>query len=326
MKHIIHSYHPKFSGGIGDFIRGSIELHKICKKNNIFLHIDWSKHTIGSYVNNFSKTPDYDSNYILDIEEITLRRISKNNNEPINEQFKKTLFDIIKIINEEKSSNHIGISSYFMDFDYSVDLLEQIKNYQIQTQTTNLLKKNINTSYLIKKEHQKIINKTQNYGTIHFRLGDRQTLVNLKKSLEKIPQSMLNNANLKEIEHDFDFLYFLIERNLEDNNLSKIILLSDCNKFKKYVSQKNNSKIIITHFDSVHSSCKPGLLKYTKAYSHSFSDNQAYCLALDLECLINSKINISYSIYSWGSGFTIWPSKIFNVPLKAYRIETYHYD
>ena len=248
---IINTYHTNFGGGIGDFLRGSVHLHSLCKKYDINFSIDWKYHTIGKYISS-SEQSSYNMDYILDVEKLAFKQ---KNNRPFNNRLKSIINLIAEKTTQTKpdNKNPVLMSSYYLDI-YGDNPLQKILSYDIPDDTKNFLKNNLIVCEKIKTKHKKTINKIQDYGTIHFRLGDRQTLPNFQKTSEKIPQNILNNYNLREIEHDFDFLYFLIERNLEDNNLSKIILLSDCNKFKKYVSQKNNSKIIITHFDSVHSS------------------------------------------------------------------------
>jgi len=313
---MVHSYHPKFSGGIGDFLRGSIYLSNICHKENIDFYIDWKPHIMGKFLSNPRTVPDYDSEYVLDIEEITLKKIKqeKLTQQPLNILCKNTIDDIIK---EQKKlpEETLAISSFYLDIDYE-NARQSIKDYDIPLHSKMLLQKSLRPHINIKNAYKKNIGNKDHYGTIHFRLGDRQTLPNINQCLDNIPQSIKNNSNLRCVEPDFEFIYFLIKRNLKQNNLDYIVLLSDSNELKKYIAKENNNKIIIPHYNSNHSCQSPGLLKYTKAYSHDFSYDQARWGALDLEILINSQKNISYSIYQWGSGFSVWPSKIFDIPIE----------
>ena len=322
MVQIIHTYHNDFSGGIGDFLRGSIYLYKLCQKHNIQMHIDWKNHKIKKYINSDINDIKYDLDIIFDIEELTMKS-KLYQHLPYASRQKEIINHIFDQILTSTQYDTIPISSFYLDIydDLHIPTIDRIKNYFIPEHTKKYLQKNMTISGSVKSLHKKKL-KNKKYGTIHFRLGDKHTLPNINKEFASLPQPIKDNFNLKHFDHDYDYLYYLIQKNIKKNNFEHIVVLSDSNDFKKYVKKKNNTKIIIPHFQSNHSSLSPGLLKFSN-YKNTNSDVQLKNIALDIETLINSQKNISYSIYTWGSGFSIWPSKIFNIPLEAYQITPY---
>lgn len=314
--HIVQSYHNGFSGGIGDFLRGSVYLHKICKENGIKLSLDWSNHTIGKYIKNERPLKEYSLDYVLDIEELAIKNQTKLS---WNEKVSNTLNTIIKEIVQNNYKDPIIVSSFYIKIYNNASTIQQFKDYVIPDETKKLIQNNMVMCDSVKEKHKSILS-SQNYGTIHFRLGDRKTLPNIKNQYNSLPNDIKNNYNLSEFNYDYDYLYSLITNTLHRHSFDKLVLLSDCNSFKKYISEKNNNKILIPHYNSVHSAVSPGLLKYSD-YKHDHTDHQIENTALDLQILTNSKKNISYSCYIWGSGFSIWPSKIFDIPLEAYQLQ-----
>lgn len=314
--HIIHSYHPGFSGGIGDFLRGSCYLHNLCKENGIKLSISWKYHILGKFISAQSIL-NYKINHVLDVEELALKQ--KNDI-----QFHHRLKNIVHyIVDETKNlkpddNNPVVMSSFYLDI-YGESPLEQILNYSFSDDTKTFLQNNVVICDRIKKRHQSLI-KSDFYGTIHFRLGDRHCLPKLNDQFDDLPEMVKSNYNLKTFDHDYDYLYYLIQKNLRKNDFEYLVLLADCNEFKKHVADQKNNRIIIPHYNSNHSASAPGLLKQFSKYNSQYSSVHAEDTSLDISLLTGSIKNISYSVYSWGSGFVIWPSKIFNVPLEAYHL------
>ena len=314
---IVHTYHPKFSGGIGDFLRGSIYLHRICKEKGMTLYIDWSKHPIGQYISGSQNIPEYDLKYVLDVEKITLKSIKNfGSNRPAYKRYRDTTHHIIdSMMVSTDTQDVVPISSFYLDIDYETNTLQSVKDYIISEDCAIFLQNSIRISEDVKKASTQVVNNNKNYATIHFRLGDRHSLPNLVESLNDIPESIKTNYNLQQFNHNYEFMQDIINRFVKNNNYDYVVILSDSNDFKEYVrSHSIDHRILISHLNSNHSASKPGLLKYTKLYSNDFSSEHAASLAIDLDLLINSKHNVSYSVYSWGSGLSIWPSKIFNIP------------
>lgn len=304
---LIHSYHQGFSGGVGDFLKGSVYLHKLCKKHNIPMLIDWSLHPINKYISGSSKCK-YNKNYILDIEELSFK--SRNDSKTIIDN----IFDQIKTTND--TNVNVVVSSFYLDIDINQNTIAQILNYPIVYDTKKLLQDHLIVSEDIKKLHQKIL-KDKTYSVIQFRLGDNHTLPEIAQ--QELPNYIKDNYNLKSFNHDYDYLYYLIQKQIRFNNYSNIVILSDSNDFKEYVKNQKNKKIVVTHYNSRHCQPTPGLLKFSH-YINTPSAKNIKHTALDVYTLINSKKNISYSAYGWGSGFSIWPSKVFDIPCEAYQI------
>lgn len=315
---LIHAYHQAFSGGIGDFLRGSIYLHQLCKYNKIPMYIDWNNHQIGKYIGSHKPQviPKYSLEYVLDIEELALKSPGYKHLE-FSIRMEKIISFILDSISNSSNDN-VVMSSFFLDIYSSNNPLQKILKYKIHKTTKKYIQNNMHICKSIKKLQSKIC-RHKEYGTIHFRLGDRHTLAQIDEKIDSLPDKIKNNYNLMSVDHDYDYLYHLILQHIENNNFNHILLLSDSNDFKRYVYQHKNKKIIIPHYQSNHAASGPGLLKFSD-YKNEYSDDHAKHTAIDLEILINSQKNITYSIYNWGSGFSIWPSKIFNIPLEAFHL------
>jgi len=312
--HIIHSYHPGFSGGIGDFLRGSVYLYNKCKENNIKLSLSWKYHPISRFL--CSSCPiRYSLDYILDIQDIAIKHSSDMF---FHERLQQINEYIIQTIKQENNKDPVIMSSFYLDI-YDGNPLENIVKYPLSEEAKKFFQKNIIISDKIRLLKNKIIPDNQDYATMHFRLGDMHTLPNIQEQLTNIPENIKSNYNLHNFNVDYDYLYYLIQKNIRNNNFKYIVLLSDSNDFKKHVALQNNNKILITHYDSCHSSIRPGLLKES-GYKNTTKESQYEATVLDLYMLINSSKNISYSNYAWGSGFSIWPSKIFDIPLEAHYL------
>ena len=75
-----------------------------------------------------------------------------------------------------------------------------------------------------------------------------------------------------------------------------------------------NKQIHIIHEKSTHTSYAPSTLTLTDFQNQDIEDEKLLYTALDVKILSESKNNVSYSVYDWGSGFVYWISKIFDVP------------
>lgn len=310
MQSIIHSYHNTFSGGIGDFLRGSIHLYKQCKEDNLNMSIDFRHHPVGEFI--YSDCQDkYDSTSIFDIEKITV-----NSSETLNViGWENKIEKVLEILwNNSPDSKPLILATYYIDVSKNANFLHSIKNYVLSEDCQLFFQKQINFS----KEVEEMFSELQlsNYSVIHYRLGDRHTLKDLPPDL---PKEIHNNYNLHKFNHDYNLYYATIEKYLDDHSYDSIVVMSDSNHFKKFVQNKNNDKIKVVHLQSCHTSNNPGLLKYT-TYAQTLKRDELLHTALDLKILTQSKESITYSSYLWGSGFVTWISKIFNVPVTVKHI------
>lgn len=309
MSDIIHCYHKNFSGGIGDFIKGSVYLYSQAIKYGMSIDIDWKYHPIGQYIYSGCKQK-YNPRYIIDIED--LQFTNKNRN-----AMEYWIQNILDSVAQDKDLRPATISSWYSKLDSynDNDRVNYINKYQIGNRCKQIIRNKIRFTKKINLlfEEQKL----KNYGIIHFRLGDRHTLPKINESIETYDSVVSENYNLKEFDHDYDYYYYLIKKEKRKNNLENIIVMSDSNDFKKFINEESKHKkgISVLHFNSGHTANQPGLLKYTNFKKEVTKDQYKYT-ALDLKIIMNSFKNISYSCYNWGSGFVIWPSKLCDIPLK----------
>ena len=314
MPKLVNSYHTEFSGGIGDFLRGSIYLHNRCQQNNIDFDIDFSCHPISEFIfSNYDQS--YDTEFILDIEHLYLMR--NNGKSPPNwiAEIEKVLNFIF--LNMEQTKEDIIVSSYYIEVLKQPNFLNHIQNYIVPISTKHYLQQNIKFS----DEVNSLFNALQldDYSVFHYRMGDRSTLQNLSKELHTLPISIQTNYNLKEFQHDYLLYYLNIEQYIAKNNINTLIVMSDSNEFKQFINEQNNPKIKTIHTLSTHTCPSPGHLRYS-SFKQELSRDQLLHTALDIKLLTQSKQNVSYSSYAWGSGFVTWISKIYDIPVKIEHI------
>lgn len=291
---IIQSYNKNFSGGLGDFLRGAIFIYRNYKKD---FFVDFKHHPISSWLeNNNESEEEYEENEIINLD------VSVNKNEIKNK--------IEKILVENKkqyvSSNYFNLNNN----EKEITLSEKEKFFFRNCFGFNKVKKEYN---LLLEKH-----KLEDYKVVHFRLGDIELL---KKEPEEIKKNILNQK-LYSYEYLYDlispkkklyeYLYFKLIKN------RKIILLSDSNDFKKFVIRKNNKNIIVPNTKSNHTVYRPGRLKICQ--KNKIKIENMMDLVLDINIMAKAKNVESYSAYRWGSGFSFWICKIFDIPLDFFLI------
>jgi len=308
---IINCYHDKFSGGIGDFIKGTNYLQKKCIKFGLDVGMDWSHHDISQYITSKYKYPKYDQKYIIDAEDFrgALLDVSHEN------RIETGITNVINTVAEDASFRPATISSWYSDLDKdsSENRTKNISNSVVSSKCRDLVKNSIVFSSEINKLFKKL--SPQDYGIVHFRLGDRHIFQDIDKTLDKSDDAVKQNYNLQKFEHDYDYYYYLIIKESKVNNFKNTIVLSDSNDFKKFIKDESAHKknIHVLHCNSTHTSPSPGLLKYTE-FKNPIKKTALRDTALDLKLIINSKKNITFSCYVWGSSFVVWPSKIYEIP------------
>lgn len=304
MKKINHCYNENFSGGIGDFFKGSIYLYYWCLENNVEFTFNFHNHPVDNYLTSKFHYTDLP---ILDIE--SQPHLGKNL--PWNQALQEKLF---KIINSEYSE--INISSFYHTVcEHPGKQRAFLNSYSIDQECCNFFKNNISFSDSVVKDTKEYIRSIPNYNIMHFRLGDGHTLEQNLKNVE-LPKNVQNNLNFFKFEQNFEKYVEIIEAEKKDNT----ILISDSNDFKKYVKEQKLKDVHILHEKSVHLCTKPSLLMFTD-YQVKRSELNIYYTCMDLLLLSMSQNNTIYSFYPWGSGFSYWVSKIFNVPVRIKKLE-----
>ena len=325
---LVQCYHPDFSGGIGDFLRGACYLQKLATQEGWKFYLDWQHHPIGRHISNgILPLPDYSKSQVLDFEMLAL---TMQADMPMKVRYDTIIQRICDNV-DSNSDQTIAVSSFHLPDLYEKHPLQATVEYPLSTSEQEYLQKQICMSkeitdiYKLRNiwnEPQYVYRASnrQKYATVHFRVGDKETLPYLTNYWNELDPKIQNNYNFQQPKHDFEDMYKLLESHINPDEYDYLVLLSDSNDFKEFVKEKKNDNILIIHTNSRHSASKPGLLRSTPYCTSSWTDFDLNCLCLDIETVLCAKKNYSYSTYIWGSGFSIWLSKIFNVPFQAYHL------
>ena len=310
---VTNCYTKKFSGGIGDFLRGSMYLYDLlCADKNVPVNIDFKQHPIGRFVLTMCPVSPTES-IDLEIESEKTRAASN-----WSLHMKETLHNLINHTNKD-----LAISSFYHDAliipNYEVNAKCYFKYYNPSDSCKRFFKHNIYFDRTI----EDLFNDLQitDYHVLHFRLGDRHTVSNLDEQINKLPEFIQKNKNYIKYDHDYSVYHKIIKDYLRKRKCKNLIVMSDSNDFKSYIEDTNKSKKIhVIHTKSTHTSYAPSTLTLTDFQNADIEEEKLMYTALDIKILSESKNNTSYSVYNWGSGFVYWVSKIFDVPC---RINTF---
>ena len=308
---VVNSYYDKSASGIGDFLRGCCYLHDLLAKNNIDFNIDYSKHSLGKYLH---------SKYKGDKKEIFDTEIeNKHKTNPTNYFYNmKTNLEKVLTVKPKKIWNivreKIVLFSNFSNFVFMSD--QEKKDLTLTNDTKKFMKSNL----LFCKEVEKTFKdfNTKDFIVMHYRLGDYNIVKEHKISVATDD----SNINTKDFNIDFDpMVDEVVEVILKSK--SRVFILSDSNNFKEYlrdnIPKRYMSKVLIPHLQSFHTSSNPGYLKNI-VNKNTKKEEKMFYVALDMKiCTESSKI-ISKSVYPWGSGFTYWISKIYDIPITCEQI------
>ncbi len=302
---VINAYYDQSSSGIGDFLRGSCYLYELFAGHNIDFSIDFSKHAIGNHIKSKNKRK---IKKIFDTE--------RHNKGSMYEYFTNMKNNLSDVLNPKKK----GIFSFgkkpivlFSNYSDFVDLSPEEKmNFSLNRDTRDFIKSNIQFSKKITKKFKKL--NIEDYAVCHFRLGDFNIINEHKIKLNDVDQ---RNINTKQYNLDYDrYLDLVVSAVIRSRK--KVILLSDSNNLKTYVMKNMPERylkhVFIPHLESFHSSSNPGFLGNIVKDS-KFKDDKMFYTALDLKISTEAKHIYSHSVYPWGSGFTYWISKIYDIPL-----------
>lgn len=301
-KFVNSCFHEKFSGGIGDFLRGSVYLCNFCLLNNKNFYFNFKYHKIGQYIHTkFNK--EFLEKDIIDLETLT-------NDESSNwvNSLKIKLFSLL-----EKDQLHI--SSFFSESLYKKNLIHFYNKNKIKKEIKTYFANNICFSDSVKEYVNKNIEalEAKKFNVIHFRLGD---VFSWKDKFEKIELPI--NSNFYKANVFFKNCLRIINK-IKNISKEKIVIISDSNDLKSYLEELNLSNVYIFHKNSIHCSKKPSLLIKSN-HEISREDSDLFYVAADMYLLTLSNLNFSFSVYNWGSGLPYWTSRIFDVPIYVHYL------
>jgi hypothetical protein len=284
MKHkvVTNCLYDGCSSGIGDFLRGSVFLFEILNPFDIELNLDISNHALYDFVK--IKAPsDISTENIFDTE-----KLSKESDNYLGslkvllkEQFESERYDV-------------NVFTHLSDLLYSNTI--NIDDYTLTKECRSFLQSKLKFTEDVIEEAQDF--KSGEYDIIHFRCGDYE-LVEKRKGID---------YNNKDYNVDYRSCLKSVQKAIKDKPL---IVLSDSNKLKEYIS-KNCKDATVLHTKSCHSSVNPGNISNVKQ-----DKEKMFYVALDMLLVTKARSVYSYSVYPWGSGFTFWLSKIYNLPIKC---------
>ena len=180
--------------GLGDIIRGIINVYQICKKNNYEFIVDINKHEISKYLlikeHNYSSIIDYNNIYFTNDPESYINK-SENN--------------IVYLLTNDFYKNEIT-----EDCKLFLNTLLTPNNTFNEYMNNKLIEYNLNLEL-------------KNYSIIHFRLGD--------ETLTKNIDTIKNNKNLEYYVNLF--IKNKTEKNIlfSDNNIFKTYMKENYNAF-----------------------------------------------------------------------------------------------
>ena len=287
---ITNAYYNESCSGVGDFLRGCCFLKRIFQNTKVKVQIDFSNHYLGKYIQ--SSNPSFREE-IFDTE--------KHNKDLCSPKiyFANMILNLKDSIKSLKDNHDINILSNFSDY-VSLDANSR-HEYNLEEEEKSFMKENIIfnddvVTYVKKLDLQK-------FTLVHFRLGDKEML--------EISNPDENNPNTKTYNVDYSNCLDKINK-IANTTKNQIVVISDSNKFKKYLQDQEN--IICPHMKSDHCSHNPGYVTGCKI-DHEKKKEAMFYVAVDMYLSSMSDKIYSYSVYPWGSGFVFWISKIFNLSL-----------
>ena len=310
LQNIISSYGKDFSGGIGDFLKGSTYLYETFKDTDIKFSIDFSKHPLGKFIKGNCDI-NYDEDKIIDIEKEC--NANDDGTIPWSIRLNKTIADTIN----DTEDNNLYISSFFSDVfltpEYQRNATLFLSRYCLSESCTSFFRNNIKFDECVEDLFKSI--DIQDYEVIHFRLGDRKILSNLETEIKDFPKYIQDSYNYQKFQHDYNYYYMIALDHLRSSPCKNLIVMSDCNDFKSHVLKINHNKNLhVLHTESCHTSYNPSTLYLAGFKNVDIEHDKLMYTALDVKILSESTRNTSHSVYDWGSGFVYWTSRIFDVP------------
>ena len=314
---VINSYYDESSSGVGDFLRGCCYLHTLFSDRGLDnFEIDFKHHQIGHFIKSQCGYK-YKRKNIFDTE-----KYFKEHSNTLNyfDNMKNNL-NVSLSVSTKKSwgffKKKIHIFSNYSDFIFKNP--EDKLKHVISDNTKKFMKSNIIFDKTVDDKFQELA--TKEYDVIHFRLGDYQIL---KDNKIKIQDDHDNNINTTKFDISYDRCLDLVVKSIIDAE-KHVVLLSDSNSLKDYVvkniPERYASKLIVLHYNSFHCSSNPGFLDNIITDKKD-KKNKMFYVALDMKICTQAQKIVSYSVYPWGSGFTFWLSRIYDIPIFSKVIES----
>ena len=279
MQRIVNVYNPTYKGvptpGIGDYLRGCCFIYQVCKSLNIEFDMHFKGHPISKYLICDNQSKNHSDINYNDIDFYgEINKLSLNLNYNLNSNF-KYVNNFINYCNN--TCNNSSKTKYIFDNSFPVKNVsnECYKTIRQKLEPTNEMKQ-----YIRENMYNLQISPKQ-YSVIHIRTGDKYLVDG--NSLDIKFAKKIENLLLDLIVPEMKYLI------LSDNKELKLYL----SKWPMFIIQNKN----ITHLGNTNA-----------------SDEGIKNTLLDLFLIARAGSVISLSVYSWGSGFSEWTSKIFNVP------------
>jgi hypothetical protein len=272
--------------GLGDFIRGCMYIYQLCNLANKEFDINVKHHPIGKYFSN-DNFEELDDTILDNTECLTYVNmhpddifISATENIIQSMIKQRIVSELLLVLNDiVKAPNRNG--TVYISF-ISFPIFEIIQNEINYIGSKFQFNSFINESYNSVCKSLNITSKM--YNVIHLRCGD-----NMIFKTEDIGRKM------KFLERLTNYL-----TNYKSNN--PIVLLADSEDIKKFVSENYTSIRVydskVAHF----------------AYGSTHNEQGIIDTLTDISIISNCANIISYTNYSHGSGFAIWPAILNNIP------------
>ena len=314
---IISCLHEGFSGGIGDFLRGSLYLKKYADSIGVNFGLNFKNHPIGEYIKSNS---DEITKTIIDLE--TYKH--QNKDEEWHKKYPMSKWHLClkealhKLLEEE--DYNLNVSSYYHE-SLHIDgmyMLNHLNDYKIDKKLGQFFMDNINFSNEVTEYAYELLDdiKFSKYNIIHLRMGDLNSWETNFKDV-KIPDKYKDNINFRKFDHSYKRSLNVVLSLAQDDNT---IILSDNNSFKDYVQNQKINNLKVSHTCSAHSSLTPGLLILNNSKLNR-NNKDLFYVAVDMFLLTKANRVNAYSVYDWGSGFPYWISMFYGVPVKLYKLQ-----
>ena len=243
---VVNCFYDGSESGFGDFLRGSMHLHNVCKYYGLDFDIDISHHPINKYI--YSDYNDsYDKNKIVCLTEKLKREYGEFN---MYSNYKKVFHDELISIKEDEVRYIFSIFNFLCNVrpEFLINIIN--KTGTISNETCEWFQKKLKFSDLIINEVDKELSSKniKDFNVLHFRLGD--TAAFYKKDQKE-----------NEYAPDYDEI-FNICKEVFKKHVSKLplVILSDSNDLKQHIKEKAESldlPFYVFHLNSGHTQKKP---------------------------------------------------------------------
>lgn len=294
---IVNCFHDGSDSGFGDFLRGCIHLYNHCSSKHIDFDISLEKHNIKKF---FKPIESSDSNFKVD--DLALKSKFQG------KQFIHTLKT-----NTDWAISTTGPKETKYIFSNYHPCLNDIKNTikylnsmpPINNRCCSWLQEKLKfTEEINDAVYSKLKEENLNpskYNIIHFRLGDQRSFGDHHDGLEDLYKDCLMKCLEKICKLD-----------------QPIVVLSDSNGLKNFISQKNNRlPIHVLHLKSNHVQKKPSSF----SGEIKVNDDDLFHAVFDMKLITLASSVESYSVYTHGSGFVYWIAKMFGTPIELKLIK-----